>query len=420
MENKKVRFALVLLFFVLFTTEVFAKSKKKADFEDLEQEEWTAESYFIKDTEDGESQFVQRFEWDEDPYVLKYQFILEQIIEKGETEELFNEETEENFVEIPLKAGSYRYKIIVFNLLGLMEENEEWTNFDVLKAYQPEIKDVSPSTIYLEEPQDGIFTINGLELRPETEFVFLAAKIGKLPAQIIENDPKNRKVKIQVDPNMLDSFKYVLRAKNQGGLISEFAPVTVKFKKPVDFDVAAGYACPVNIKMGNMFGQDATVMNTYVGKAYPISFAAKMTFIPFKKRIGYFGIGVNATYSRTFKNEDQYLLDGNLITGFANFVYQYPFRKPLDDGKSSKLVGLLEFHGGVGIAYLMDYKFKFKHDVTTPPLNSINLAGQVGIGGQRYFTNRLFAEVDLDATLAVGSDFSMLNFVPSAYIGWQF
>lgn len=281
MEIKKVRFALVLLLF-LITTQGFAKSKNKAEFEDLEQDEWQAESYYIQATEDGESQFVQRFEWDEDPYVSKYQFILEQIHGKGETEELVNEETEENFVEVPLTSGSYRYKIIVFNLLGLMEENDEWTNFDILKAYKPEIKDVSPSTIYLEEPQDGIFTINGLELRPETEFVFLAAKIGKLPAKIIENDPKNRKVRIQVDPNMLDSFKYVLRAKNEGGLSCEYAPVTVKFKKPIDFDVAAGYACPVNIGMGNLFGQDASVMNTYVGKAYPIGFAAKMTFIPFK------------------------------------------------------------------------------------------------------------------------------------------
>lgn len=420
MENKKVRFALILLFFVLFALKGFAKSKQKIQYEELEQDEWLSESYFIQATEEGESQFIQRFEWDFDPYVSKYQFILEQIKENGEKEELFNEETEENFVEIPLGAGLYRYKINVFNLLGFMEEESDWTNFDILKAYQPEIKDVSPSMIYLEEPQDGIFTVNGLELRPETEFVFLAAKIGRLPARIIENDTKNRKVKLQVDPNMLDSFKYVLRAKNEGGLTSEYGPVTVKFKKPVDLDIAAGYVCPINIGIDNLFGNDANVIANYIGKVYPISIAAKITFIPIKKRFGYFGIGVNATYSRTFINNSDYLLDGNLISGYANFVYQYPFRKLTKDGKSSRLLALVELHGGVGATYLMDYKFKFKHDITTPSLNSLNLAGQVGVGTQIYFLNRLYAEIDLDASITVGSDFSMLNFLPSAYVGWQF
>lgn len=371
------------------------------------------ESFYIEDTEEG-TQIVQQFSWTLEPDILKYVFVIQQENKDGEFVTLEEIETEENFVDIPLSAGKYRYKITVYNLLGIAELESDWISADVVKAYRPEITSVAPGTIYLEERQDGVYQLNGNELRPETEFVLTDGKgRSTVVATIIETDDKNRRVKIQVNPKELDTKKYTLIAKNEGGLTASYFPVTVQFKKPMDLDVSAGYTLPV-------IPFDDT-LKTYMNSAvFPLSLSGKVNFMPFKHNFGYIGIGLEVNYIRMFYQADEYLVDGNVFTGLANFVYQYPIRvKDKYNPGATRLFMILEAHGGAGFTFFNDFKYHYKY-VESKPLNSLNISWDAGFAVDYYITNRLFLDLNVDFVMSIGVDMTMGAILPTVGIGWQF
>ena len=203
-------------------------------------------------------------------------------------------------------------------------------------AYIPQIRGVSAtvnhsSTIYLDELNDGIMNITGRNLFETqktaedisfTSYYLINEKrknFDPLLPNILEYNDNNRGLKVQFDLDLLDTGVYNFVAIDASGLTSEISKdnqLTVKFKKAVDFDVAAGYACPV-IVIGDRMKE---YLNTSV---LPLSATAKISLMPFKRRFGYLGLGANATYSRIMSKTEGYNLDGNFITGHGLFIYQY-------------------------------------------------------------------------------------------------
>lgn len=437
MENKifSVYKAIFIFSMLLFSALIFAKEQKTTeDFLAAQQE--SAEE---EETELSAQEQWQYLEWEEEnpEYVLRYEVVIEIFSEKTKSfEEIRRIMTEDNSSKVQvnplLSPGVYRYKVVSYNLVDVPEVESNWFEFKIYKAYQPEIADIKSAanrtgTLFLEEINDGIFNISGKNLfsipQSETEISFTqyallnSRKKNADPVipEILENE-KNRHLKVYFDLKKLDVGKYNFIATDASGLKSSSdrrSEIEIKFKKRVDFDLSAGYVFPV-VLYDNTFEKylDSNIM--------PFSAAARASFVPFKHRFGYFGLGIYGTYSRVYADYNNYQIDGNLINADALFLYQLPVRVKVKNSEKRRHILTFELHGGAGVSFFNDFKFHFAHDIVSDPLNSINLNALAGGAVQFYITNRLYTELSADYLMAFLKDMDFGMILPSVSIGWQF
>ncbi|MBP5401692.1 MAG: hypothetical protein J6Y36_00890 [Treponema sp.] len=399
MVDKIKKFRLVPFFFIMMLFSSFA----------------FAQVYYIEEDEKGNQTIKQTFSWEQDENVFKYEFIMEHFV-KGKWVEIEHVELQTNKVDLSLPSGTYRYKILLYNYLGFLETETDWIPVDIIKAYQPKISAISPGNIYLDEMQDGIFEIDGSELRPETEFSLSKSKKGEegtIKGKIIEEDKRNKHVKIYFDPELIDTAKYKLVAKNPGGLKDAFDGPLVRYKKPMDFDVSLSYVIPVVLF-------DETIPNYLGQNVFPLTLNSRASFLPVKSKYGYLGAQINGYYMRMDHDFSNYEVGGNLIMGFANFVYQFPIRKLNSDQKTYRLLATLEAHVGAGVVQFMNYRYIFPGGIQSKPLNSINLSADIGVGGQIYVYKRMFVDINVDFVAGFGKDMVIGMVLPSVGAGWQF
>lgn len=435
----------LLVFSILFFSMAICFAQNREDFVEknyvVETVDLESENEDIEDVEETPIEDKwQQLEWEEEnPEFVQYYEVL---IQKYDEEfvaysEINRLKTEDNssYIRIQplLPPGYYRFKVITYDLIGLPSVESEWKTFSIYKAYKPQINDISSkvngsSTLYLEEVNDGIFSVSGRYLfetsKNEKDIQFTKyfvvnqndKKQNILVPEILNVEKNNRKIEFQMNMKDLDVGVYDFFAEDASGLKSESnnnSNFTVKFKKKVDFDLSAGYVLPVILF-------DDTI-NHYMGSnIWPLSGTFRMSFMPFKRSFGYFGVGLAGTYSRLFAEFPQYKIDGNLITAHLNFVYQLPIRFRIKNSDQRRHAFSLELHGGVGATFFNDIVFHFPHDINSKPLNSINLSFDVGGAVQVYITSRLYAEVGVDFVMAFVKDMQFGVLHPSVCIGWQF
>ena len=438
MDYKKI--LLLLITFINFSLfPIFAtEENQKLSDSNLQPEEEAFEEESAEEEFSVEEKW-QILEWyEENPeFVSYYEVLIEKYDEKSETYTEINKlKTEDNStsikVEPQLQPGMYRFKVITYDLIGFGTVESDWETFSIYKAYRPQINDISSkvngsSTLYLEEVNDGIFSVSGRNLfetpKNEKDIRFTKyfvvnqndKKQNILVPEILNVEKNNRKIEFQMNMKDLDVGVYDFFAEDASGLKSETnnSNFTVKFKKKVDFDLSAGYVLPVILF-------DDTI-NHYMGSnIWPLSGTFRMSFMPFKRSFGYFGVGLVGTYSRLFAEFPQYKIDGNLITTHLNFVYQLPIRFRIKNSDQRRHAFSLELHGGVGATFFNDMQFHFPHNIDSEKLNSINLSFDVGGAVQVYITSRLYAEVGVDFVMAFVKDMQFGVLHPSVCIGWQF
>ena len=367
---------------------------------------WAQENYYIQDTEDG-AVFVQTLRWDPNPDVYKYEFTIEKEGRRGKYELVDHQETTENFVNVTLSAGHYRYKLVLYNYLGLAELETDWYPLDVIKAYQPKISDVSPNVIYLEEEQDGVFVVEGYELRPETTFILVSGSERLEPLKV-ENDSRNRKVKLYFNPEDFDTGNFTLIATNVGGLKFNYTPIRIQFKKAQDFDVSGGYSfvyVPGDATFTEKFG-------TYISA---LGVSLRATYIPIKKKNVYFGFSLNISSAYYSNSLEKYDLSTFFTIADLDFNVQLPFM-------NKKL--FIDFRMGGGVTAFYDMHFTYKYDITSPPLFA--LAPNVSLGTSVIFypTKRLFISLGVDGSASLNvlpeQKLILWAILPALEIGYQF
>lgn len=444
------RLLCALMILLLSGSLATAKSKKKSKTgftasPAVSAEETSEKSESSEKADDEEEKTPdaawQYLEWEEDypEYVQKYEVVIEEKKDdKSDWNEITRVFTEDNVTRVQIQPlltpGLYRYKVITYDLIGIPEIESDWFEFNIFRAYIPQIRSVEAavthsSTIYLDEINDGIFTVNGrnlFELQKEptdtsfTSYRIINARkntIAPITPHIQEFSDNNRRLKVQFDLEELDTGTYYFSAVDASGLASEQnkdSQFTVKFRKAVDFDVAAGYTCPIII-IGDRMKE---YLNTMV---LPLSVNAKISLMPFKRRFGYLGIGIDASYTRLLTSTDGYDLDGNYICGNALFIYQLPIRiKSKKDATKLRHIATLELHGGAGLSMFNNTKFHFPRNINSEPLNSLDFCALAGASAQVYFTNRLYAEVGADFVMPFMGEVTMAYIKPVAAVGWQF
>lgn len=389
---KLIHTLIISLFFVLFSQNVFAQT------------------YYVTEDEKGNQTLFQTFSWEKDDNVFKYEFIMEHFT-KGKYVEIEHKEVQGNSIDLSLVSGTYRYKLRAYNYLGFLEVETDWIPVEIVKAYQPKIFDVTPGTIFLEEEQDGIYSVSGSELSSTTEFSLMKGvknQDGRLKAEILETDDKHKnKVKIQFNPEDLDVGKWTLVAKNIGGLRDFKQDVVVKWRKAVDFNVSAGYAPIFFVASPEM----KKYFNTEQMWLVP---EVRMNFFPVKKRFGYFGIGLSGCFSGLNYKPDGYELNSFFFTGNVDFIFQkYFIPKRL----------CLDAHVGAGVVGFSGMQFKFPHDIQSEKVTSINISANAGVAVDFYFlksVKRLYGELGCDFTYTFMKDMNLMFIQPQLSIGWQF
>lgn len=417
MENKKF-LVLALLISFIFNFSLMAEENVEED---------TPEEWQVLEWEDKNSSYVSSYKVDIEVFNEKAK-----VFEPLQTVET---ESNETFVSISpqLKPGMYRYKITSYDLLGFEGAESDWNELKIFQAYEPEIRSISTnanhsSTIYLEEVNDGILTVTGrnlfgLKQSPEdinyTSYYFTpkdgSGKLKSFFPEILEHAASNRELKIQIDLPQIDVGSYNLVAKDASGIESHrssSSEITIRFKKPVDFDIAAGYVFPVTVF-------DDTFNKYFNSSMRPISGTAKITFIPMKHTWGYLGIGVQGTYSRIIANFDTYSIDGNMMTAMANLVYQKPVNISYANGTRKRHLLTFEAHGGGGLLFMQDLAFHFAKDVDSRALNTYFPGADVGLGMQVYFTNRIYLELGIDFIYAFMKDMQLGQVLPFVCAGFQ-
>ena len=85
----------------------------------------------------AEADFSQRIEWRADEGAYKFRVQVE-----SDGKRVLEKETEQNFLNLDLEPGKYRYRVYVYDFLGRESSVSEWTDFEIFKAAAPEIRTV--------------------------------------------------------------------------------------------------------------------------------------------------------------------------------------------------------------------------------------------------------------------------------------
>ena len=172
-------------------------------------------SYFIN-TEDG--RFIQRLSWSGGEYALRYEVIIEN--GSGGTYRNYHREfTTEHYINISLSPGSYRFRVIPYDVLNRAGETSEWKYIEVFPALQPEPIAVLPEYITSGgvEPSGYLLNITGNNLDPKAEIFVRRADGSRIAAETLASGGDGN-IRAFVESETLIPGEYEVVIRNPGGL----------------------------------------------------------------------------------------------------------------------------------------------------------------------------------------------------------
>jgi len=369
-------------------------------------------SFRLSETENTKL-FFQRLNWDKAQYAVRYTVILER---KGENLDTFTEvlrrnmDAAETYLDVSVPAGDYRFRVISFNVLGLMDSQTNWEYFSVLQAYQPSIVSFDPVVFYLDRPDVRIITLTGQYLLPKAE-IYLVRRNAEnetgetelIPSDILSNELGDS-VKLIFKEEDLIAGKYDIYVKNPGGLETTAGVFSIAVAKPYDINVAGGY-----IPMLALYGQTKYFLDHVF---VPLGFSARASFVPFKWKFGNLGAELYPSWTLLTSAQSGFKTRANLVFVNADALFQYwIFHKELS------------VNGRLGIGFAGIYNYHFIFDDTgrsSDPINTAAFSFNMGASVQWFFYKQFFAEGGLDFFLVAHPEVPM-GFVRMGFFGgYQF
>ena len=330
-----------------------------------------------------------------------------------ETEEYEYElliETKETELELPLKAGKYRYTIKVYNYLNQLDFNTEWVPVEIVQTYQPVITSVFPIAIYLDEAPDGVFIVQGMNLRPETVFT-IENTWYEIQAQVTQRDKYNQRVVLKVNPALLEGGNYYIRAVNPGGVFDTSGTIKVTFRKDWDGYVSVGYApmiFPFTLDKtpkveGGWQNADSLLeffgtgeLNGFMDMFKPFGMEARASLYPKKTSHVYYGYSIffcadYLNYTNTINDKPTYKINAvnyNLCFD-GNIMFMLKKKFPL------KITA--DIHAGVGLSGFAFAQVSYPQiNYKAKPFGSIGICGNIGGAMQFYFSEKTYLDVGFD------------------------
>lgn len=400
--NKRCILIIIILFLFAFL------SAQDTTAPNIQKEE--EQNYYLKKTEDGEEIFIQKLEWQYLEYVLRYEVELEIKVEDS-FEPLVLLATEENFIEVTLTHGEYRYRVHVYNLLDKLDSTSDWISIVILKAEVPVVQSFSPRNFYLDDTENIVVSINGINLKTDALYYFLpedSSLLGRINGQVIEASNDFSRIKISVNSDSFNEGRYTLHVKNPGGLESQIPGLQVQYQDPADIYISAGWAPGLFISplFQNISGNTGHLLS-WNGRINPV-------FI--KKSFGYFGAEVYGNFLRFAHEQEKYSVSGFFSNAVISALYQYPIIK-----KKLFIAGKL----GAGITIAHNIQFIYPNNASSPYFSTMFINAASGIFAQFMITKDLFAAIGADYLLVFGNEAQVDRPLPSLIypyvnIGWKF
>jgi hypothetical protein len=393
MERNKLKIFFVTLFFIFIIPLLNAQ-----------------EGSFFIDFSREQPVFIQRLVWEEEEYTLYYEVVIE-------VRDIFyrthlRETTENNFIEISLPSGRYRFSVTAYDLFGIQGETSEWEEFEVIHAYQPGIAAFYPSGFFLDQNQERVLRIAGNNLTADTVFYLRpvppepssrqrAGARPVVPVQqsetvVNENEEElfqrpyrveivdERLVNLHFHDQTLITGVYEIYAENPGGLHSSMGRFIIDYRKPLDLYFKVIYN-PIIILPGEMsetLGKN--VFLTGVTFAFEIISSRRSTFNG-GLEIALKGYGLNPAFSFFSGFDDMWYSYANISDGFTltSIDINIALQRRFNQGKAA-----LSFRFGMGPSFLNGYG---QHET-----NDITVHFNFGITGLFYLYDVFHLEVGAD------------------------
>jgi hypothetical protein len=291
---------LILFIFVASSAFVFAQDDNSVQ-----------PGYFI-DYSEGHPRIMQRFVWKAEEYASRYELFV-QLYDYGYREYLI-ETTTDNFIDVSLPPGKYRYSVTPFDVLGrpIDASHSEWKEITVIEALQPHVERFSPAVFFLDQKLDRVLTVLGTNISEESE-IFLESDNIFYPVDMhpVSIDFNNGRAALHFNDLTLMPGKYNIYIKNPGGLDTRSGPFNITYRKPFYIFTKLFYypVIPVYGALEHSFG----------ARVYP-GFSFNLELISSKRSTfnGGFALAVSGYFfnpALTFKDSFQSFLEGFKQTG---------------------------------------------------------------------------------------------------------
>ena len=394
---------LILLLFSLLGGGIYAQADDDAPVE-------VELPYRISESDSG--LFIQRLSWNAAQYAVRYNVILER---KGDESNVYTEvlrrNVETSYIDISVPPGEYRYQVLSYNVLGMIDSQSDWEYFTIIAALYPVILTFSPKAFYFDRLTPRIISLTGENLLPESE-MYLENKTtldedGKpvimKPKEILRNE-LGESARLVFNEEDLVAGRYNIVVKNPGGNEARIGDFIITMAKPYDINVAAGV-----MPMFTVYGQKEYVLDHVF---IPLSFGARASFIPFKWKIGFWGAELNASWAYLGSDQPIAKTTAHLLLVNAGGVFQY-WLMPKELSVNGRI--------SAGFAGIIDWKFQFNDTGKfSDPINTSAFMFSVGSSVQWYFYKQIFVEGGFDYIHIAHKDIPMDFIRIGIYGGYQF
>jgi hypothetical protein len=332
------------------------------------------EGFFYIETTGDRPRFIQHIGWEKAEYAYRYEVTIEKSGETGFLQTI-KEFTDENFIEVSLSAGRYRYKVIVYDFFDIPGEASDWTEFEVQPALQPGIIGFSPETFWLDEDTVWVISLDGQNFIPESEVYLRPHTSGAaiMPAEYIPN-PSGTGARLVFDRRTLTQGIYDIYIKNPGGLEEIRGTFRIAYRRAFDLNLSIGYGPLVPL-----YGD----LNTFFDKSiFPLGAVARISFLPFKQMWGSLGLELAPFWAYLSTKGDGYELSAQYLGMHLNLLFQ----KWLE----TQIIAL-NLRLGAGFVLLDDLSFEFSTG-ETDPLRTLMRSLGAGLSIAWYINNFFFIE----------------------------
>jgi hypothetical protein len=303
----------------------------------------TETGFFYIERVEEKVRFIQHIIWERREYAYRYEVTIERQSAAGFSQ-ILQEFTEENFIEVSLAAGRYRYRIVVYDLFDSPGEASQWTEFDVHLALRPEIQRFSPDSFWLDEDTVWVLSLEGRNFAQGAE-VYLRPQEGPddmiIPVEYVPAAPGGS-ARLVFDMRNLTPGLYDVYIENPGGLESALGTFRIAYRKPFDINFSLGCAplIPLYGDLNAFFDQ----------QIFPLAAAARISFVPFKRVWGYLGVELAPFWAYLSMSGQGYELAAQYMGAHLNALFQKWF---------ANRIMAFNFRLGAGMVLLDDLHFEF-------------------------------------------------------------
>ncbi|WP_461257988.1 hypothetical protein [Treponema sp. R80B11-R83G3] len=240
MESKKIIFLFLYTAVFLFSGLLYAQESSPE-----------SPGYFV-DTSAGEPVFKQRLVWDKEDYVLYYEVSIQ--VFSGQYREYHVEITKNNFLEISLNPGRYRYSVTPFDLLERRCESSDWEEFTITAAFQPEIIKIVPEYFYMDQNKNRVLLISGNNIFDDSVIYLRNEENELFPIEKVVTN--NSSVKLIFNDDTLIPGTYEIFIKNPGGLEVVLGGFFIGYHRYIEAFFKLGFnpILPLNGELEDLFG----------------------------------------------------------------------------------------------------------------------------------------------------------------------